>query len=95
MDDEKKPGDEAYRSPPESWVPHPVNDVAEWGDKPDPWPGGLFRSQEEFDAVDTSGLPRTPPMPGVWDPDEPRFDGSRWVAADGSETSPAEIDEDP
>ena len=50
---------------PEQMIPEIPFDVAEWGEGPDPWPGGLFKEQAEFDAAveKSSALPRGAPLP--------------------------------
>lgn len=49
----------------EKWIPEKPFDVADWGDKPDPWPGGAFASEQELaDATErTKDWPLDPPMP--------------------------------
>lgn len=51
--------------PREKFIEEIPFDVADWGDKPDPWPEGLFRSKREYDAavVESKKLPKTPPRP--------------------------------
>lgn len=37
--------------PREQWIPEIPFDVAEWGDKPDPHPEGLFKTKKEYDEA--------------------------------------------
>lgn len=51
--------------PRSDWISEIPFDVSDWGDVPDPWPDGLFRSKAEYDraVVESSKLPKTPPTP--------------------------------
>ena len=79
---------------PEEQLPQIPFDVADWGDLPDPWPGGLFADEAEREAAIAKSefLPRTPPKPpssaAATEPIEvsdvePFFNGTEWVSGAG------------
>jgi hypothetical protein len=51
--------------PRDRWIPEIPFDVAEWGDTPEPWPEGLFRSEQELRQAKVAALdlPQGEPRP--------------------------------
>jgi len=49
--------------PREKWIPEIPFDVAVWGDKPDPYPDGLFENDAAFQAARERAAEKPRPEP--------------------------------